>query len=187
MAEPEEDALAEVVMLHDRPGEAPRAIPFEEATDDEKIRSETGALERRAVFEHRVAGSQVRAGMLPRALAAPAAMAVTNLMLAQLLQQEIVPTTAKEAAEVAKVAMGIYKEMSGNVSPEHLGPLERQQRDDTITAFEHTLRERAKAASAVEMGGAIPAGESVASAARVDSDTEEGDEWDHEVHDPDSE
>jgi hypothetical protein len=123
-------------------------------TEETVVSAQRSAAHRKAVFQYRLAGAQTRAGALPRQLTAAFASGTVNLMLAKLLQEEIVAVTAKEAAEVAKVAHEIFKSAAGQPkNGRDLTPEERQRREDEIVALERTLMERAKAASA-QLSGA---------------------------------
>lgn len=158
MSQPQPDEGADVIILRGPDGQ-PLPVPVDEASEDDLKTAKLGARERKALFQHRKAGAEARAGLLPKSLTAPFAGAVTNLMLAQLLQGEIVPTTAKEAAEVAKITAAIFKDFSGNAAPKDLTPVERAQRDDEIEKMTGLLQERAKKAGDQMLGGAVPSGE----------------------------
>lgn len=173
--EPAEQGDAQILILrNDETGQ------FETADNDEENRGRavTEARKRRAIFEHRVSGAKTRAGMLPRALTASLAGGTVNLMLSKILQEEIVPATAKEAADVAKVAHEIYMKHAGVANPKDLSPAERDAKRDEVNKLENALVERAKAATA-QLGGALPEGVTPADA------DEEPVVWEHEqVPDP---
>lgn len=174
---------AQVIVLRDETTGKFRSIPADEATEEERANALQGSKHRKAVWEHRSDGAQARAGTLPRALTASFAAGTVNLMLAKILQEEVVPATAKEAADVAKAAHEIYKSVAGVAPPQNLSAAEREQRTDTINAFEKQLAERA-AKAGVDLGGALPPGESPVTP--PDDDGDEPDVWEHEVPGPDA-
>lgn len=146
------------------------ALEATEATEDARAVARDAAQRRKAIFEHREAGAKARAGKLPRTLIASLAAGTTNLMLMQLIQQELVPATAKEAADIAKITHGIFREASGQTRGNlNLTPAERDAKLAEVDALEVALKERAGQATA-QLGGAP---------ASVD----ELDEWEHENDD----
>ena len=145
-----------------------------EAGEEERANAKKEAKLRKAVFEHRAEGAKNRAGLLPRSITAALAGGTVNLMLAKLLQEEIVPGSAKEAADVAKVAHEIYMKHAGVANPKDLSPAERDARRDEVSVLERALAERAKSATAA-LGGALPKGVTPEDAG------EEPDQWEHEV------
>lgn len=164
MSEPEK-ADATVLILRDEQGTMQVA-----QTDDDVHLARENAKQRKAIFEHRVAGSTARAGKLPRRLTASLASGTVNLMLAKLLQEEILPASATEAAQVAKVAFDIYKQTAGLASGAQMTPAERADRLAEVDQLERELLARAKKVSA-PLGGATPKGEEV---------PEVDDEWEHD-------
>lgn len=146
---------AQIIILRDEQG-GMEAVPDE---PDARAKARAGAQQRKAIFEHRLAGAKNRAGMLPRLLTAQLAAGATNLMLAKILQEELMPATAKEAAEVAKVTHAIYQQASGQSAGNlNLTPVERETRLNEIDTLSQALAERAKEATA-NLGGAPAEGE----------------------------
>lgn len=164
MADPQETPVehdspdAQILVLRNDQTDALETV---EATPDARDKARKGAQERKAIFEYRKTGADARAGKLPRLLTAAYAAGTTNLMLAKLLNEDLVPASAKEAADIAKITHAIYREASGN-SPgnANLTPVERAQRMSEIDVLESSLKERAEEATA-QLGGAPPAGEPV--------------------------
>lgn len=146
-----------------------------EADESNRAAARDAAARRKAIFEHRVTGASARAGLLPRTLIAALAAGTTNLMLQKLLQEELVPATAKEASEIAKITNTIYREASGQTAGnKNLTPAERAAKEAEVDALSTTLAARAKEAGE-HLAGAVPAGEPVPAAeppAPVN-------EWDH--------
>lgn len=160
---------AEIIVLRNEQTGNFEAAP---ANGDAKTRARQGAQERKAIFEHRLAGSTARAGKLPRSLTASLAAGTANLMLMRILQDELVPGSAKEAADVAKIAHEIYKSASGSVDGKHLTPDERAKRFETAEQLAKDLAERAKKVGA-PLAGAPNEGEELT-----------GPEWEHEAEIP---
>lgn len=141
---------AKILVLRGENGEMVTAPANEETT----ARARAGAKHRKAIFEHRLEGAKARAGKLPRLLTGSLAAGATNLMLAKLLQEELQPATAKEAAEVAKITHAIYREASGQTAGNlNLTPAERSQRMAEVEELDKELRKRAEEANA-KLGGA---------------------------------
>ena len=124
---------AEVVPLHDR---------LQDPAEDAKAEEE--AALRRASFESRRVGAETRSGRMPKRLIAQFANGVTSLMLAKVLTEELVPTTAKEAAEVAKIAHAIAKDAAGDVNPKNRTAEEREELRSEAVKFAAVLEERAR-------------------------------------------
>lgn len=170
-----EEHDAQIIVLRDADTGEMRAEP---ANDDTRTRARSAAQERKAVFEHRTKGAQARAGKLPRALIAAYAAGATNLMLEKLLQEELVPGSAKEAADIAKITNTIYREASGQAAGnKNLTPPERAAKMAEVETLETALAERAKAAGE-QLSGAVPAGEPVP---EVEPD-EPINQWEHDEH-----
>jgi hypothetical protein len=165
---------AKILVLRD--GQTQQFVTVADPDPEDREKAASEAQLRRAVFEHRARGAQTRAGLLPRSLTAALAGGTVNLMLAKLLQEEIVPATAKEAADVAKVAHEIFKSSAGVANPKDLTPAERKQKEDDVAALETRLHERARAATA-QLGGALPEGVTPAAA----DEDDEPEVWEHEV------
>lgn len=179
-AEPEPSG-AKILVLRDP--ETGQFGAVGEAGEEQRANARKEAQLRRAIFEHRAEGAKTRAGLLPRAITAALAGGTVNLMLAKILQEEIVPASAKEAADVAKVAHEILMKSSGTANPKDLSPAERQAKQDEVSKLERALMERARSQAAV-LGGALPDGVSPQDAGEDEADDEPV-EWEHEVPDPD--
>jgi len=181
MAEPETaEDYENVIVLRNEATGAFMSVPAAEASDEQKAEAVGGAKHRKAVWQHRLAGAQARAGTLPRLLTASFAAGTVNLMLSKLLQEEIVPTTAKEAADVAKTAYAIYQQVAGDAPGKDLTPVEREQKRDAIDVMEKELAKRAEAAG-VDLGGAVPPGEKLPAPVEASADDDEPNVWEHEV------
>src|SRR5258706_8860830 len=124
---PTEHDLADVIYLRDPVTQEDRVIARADATPDEIENAVAGAKERKAIFVHRIHGAEARAGLLPRTITAALSAAVVNHVFAKILQDELVPATAKEAAEVAKAANEVYKLAAGVVKPEMMTESERRE------------------------------------------------------------
>lgn len=169
--DPYDDQGAQIIVLRD---EHTGQLVAHDADEDSRAEAVTEARRRKAVWEHRNAGAAARAGTLPRQMIAAFAAGTVNLMLAKIMQEEIVPATAKEAADVAKTAHEIYMKHAGVANPKDLTPAERKQREDDVAALTEKLAERAKAADA-QLGGALPEGVSPA-----DAGEDEPVVWEHD-------
>lgn len=160
---------------------------IEQPTDAQVVEAKKAARERKAIFEHRQRGAEARAGALPRSLTAAFAAGAANLMLAQVLQGELVPTTAKEALDVAKAANEIYRSVAGAETSKTLTPAELAKKQDDVRVLVDVLAQRAKAVNA-QLGGAVPAGTPVDVAEPREPEREpvEYEDDDEPVHTPDT-
>lgn len=148
------------------------------------------AKRRKAVFLYRHDGAQARAGVLGSRLQGALAAGAATLMLEKIIQEELVPTTAKEAMEVAKIAYGIHKEMNGAAPTKDLSATERAQKADDAAALQATLADRAERANA-NLAGATADDEPIpepAPEATAQGDDGPGEEpeplrWEHDVPD----
>lgn len=146
----DDEQMAKIVVLREGVGPS-EAV---ENTDENRQKAQLEAARRKAMFLHMVKGAQARAGLLPRAMTSAMAAGATNLMLAEILHGNVVPLTAKEAAEVAKITNAIAKDVLGETPDNRdLTPDERAKKLETAVKLEETLRERAKAASDEALGG----------------------------------
>lgn len=177
MGEPEvePEALADVIVLRNEAGAA-EVVPD---TPENRAKRDKTAEERRAEFMFNRAGALARASQLPRLLTAQLSAGVSNLMLVKIMQGELKPQTAKEAADIAKIAHGIFKESSGQASST-LTPQERDERMGQIDKLSGELAARAKAASEEMLGGAPEDGETVPRVELEGPDAPEPDEWEHD-------
>lgn len=173
MAEPEyEEHDAKVIVMRD-PDTG--AMIGAEANAENIAQAHDAAARRKAIFEHRVTGASARAGRLPRTLIAALAAGTTNLMLQKILQEELVPATAKEAADIAKITNTIFREQSGQTAGnKNLTPQERAAKEAEVDALSATLAARAKEAGE-QLAGAVPDGEPVPTA----EPEEPVNQWDH--------
>lgn len=169
MAYPEElrDNVVELVLRDPDSGEI-RALVGDEVTPELEEQATLEAKRRKAEFIHRHEGAQARAGMLGQKLTAAFAGGVVVLMLEKLLQEELVPATAKEAVEVAKASHEIYKSLVGVAAGKDLTPEERRRKEDDAHELFKTLSARAEKAAA-PLSGALQPGETPAPVA-VDDD-----------------
>lgn len=171
MAEPEyEEHDAQVIVMRDPDtGEMIGA----DATEETRRVALDAAARRKAIFEHRVTGAGARAAKLPRTLMAALAAGTTNLMLQKLIQEELVPATAKEAADIAKITNTIFREASGqSAGNKNLTPAEREAKMAEVDTLTTALAQRAKEAGE-HLDGAVPPGEPV-------PEVEPVNQWDHD-------
>lgn len=167
----EDEVMGELIVLRDPES---GAISVEEATDETAEQASRGAQHRKAIWNHRKKGAEARAGTLPRSLIASLAAGTTNLMLAKLLQEEVVPASAKEAAEIAKITNAIFRDASGQTHGNvNLTPAERAAKLAEVDNLEVALAERAAAATA-QLGGAPADGEEL----ETDEPAAEEPQWD---------
>lgn len=170
----EDEVMGELIVLRDPESGLVRTEP---ATEENAQEASRGAAHRKAVWQHRKKGADARAGTLPRSLIAAYAAGVTNLMLGKLLQEEVVPSSAKEAAEIANISNKIFREASGATQGNvNLTPAERAAKLAEVDNLEFALAERAKAATA-QLGGAPVEGETLEPDVVDGSETEEP-QWD---------
>lgn len=181
-AERDDDYRAQVILLRDDTTGAMNPVPVGEATDAQIAEATEGAKRRKAVFLHRLDGAEARAGMLPAKLMSALSAGVVDLMLAKVLQEELVPATPDEAMKVAKVALEIYKASSGNTDPKHLSPQEREVKRSEAERFGEVLAKRAREAGA-NLSGALAATDPVPAVSPGPDD--EADEWEHDDPVPD--
>lgn len=142
--------LADITVLRDPNTGKPYVDDGDEETAEQKqVRARSEAAKRKAIFEHRRAGAEARAGRLPRRLTNALASGATNLMLSRIIQEEVVPITAKEAAEVAKITHAIAQASVGEGrSGVPLTDEERKERLAEAAKFEAVLEQRASEATA---------------------------------------
>lgn len=117
------------------------------------------AARRKAVELHRVQGAKLRSSLLPRMLTRGFAEGTVNLMFAKILQNEVEPKSAKEAAEVAKIADDIARRHGGEKIKDENRPKERDELLQTVRDLAPELQRRAQEAaqaSAQALGGAVP-------------------------------
>jgi hypothetical protein len=151
------DEVAEVLVMLDRVSGKPLVAP--EPTEDLRAKAKEEAAGRKAIFEHNRRGAEARSGRLPKKLLPSLAAGVTNLMLVNILQERVVPQTAKEAADVAKITAGILKDSLGEgrgTAP--LTAEERAKKVGDAEKLEKLLEKRAAEANAA-LGGAALDGE----------------------------
>lgn len=141
---------AKIIVLREDTGET-TAVPD---SDEARSKFRKGAQKRRAIFEHNKAGALARSAQLPRLLTGGLAAGATNLMLVKIMQEELAPASAKEAAEVAKITHAIFREASGATAGNiNLTPAERADRLNQIDRLEIDLKQKAKEATE-SLGGA---------------------------------
>ncbi len=164
MAHPELDAdtaeMGELVFLRDPKTQAVTVIPDTDATPEQRNNAYLGAKQRKATFDYRRAGALARAGLLPRQITASLAAGTVNHMFALILQGELQPATAKEAAEIAKAANEVYKLAAGALDAKDMSPHERAAAQQLAVDLGTVLAQRAKQADA-PLGGAVPAGQPI--------------------------
>lgn len=150
-------ADAAVVFLRDPAGGISPRIGGE-ITDEVRARAREEQKRRKAEFEYRLAGALARSGKLPKKLTAALGHGAANLMLAMIVQGELRPVTAKEAADVAKVAHEIARSAQGRGTGD--GPMSDADRAallEQADQFEKALVERAKAAAGDGLLAGAPA------------------------------
>lgn len=143
----------EVVFLRSSSG-ALRPHVGQEVTAEVRAEARREQARRRAEFEYRLAGALMRSNRLPKRITATLGHGAANLMLAMIVQGELVPASAKEAAEVAKAAYEIARAAEGRGVGD--GPLSEQDRRalmEQAAVFERQLRERAARLSSGLLGG----------------------------------
>lgn len=178
MAEPaEEGPDADIIVLRADDGTA-EAV---EATPENRAKQEKSAKQRRAEFLFNKDGALARAGQLPRLLTGNLSAGVVNLMLVKIMQGELQPQTAKEAAEIAKITHGIFQSASGQTAGNlNLTKAERADRMVEVDKLQKELELRAAAATE-QLGGAPQDGEDV-----PEPEVPEPDEWDHDDQAPEA-
>lgn len=177
-AEPTDGPDAQILVLRD-----PQTGEMGAVTDPDSEQLEQAthsAKERKAIWEHRAAGATARALTLDKTMTSALANGVVNLMFARILQDELMPKTAKEAAEVAKIAHDIAAKSGGLADPKDMTPADRAKRVSEAERFAKVLRDRAAAAGA-DLSGALAEGEEILEADPIENQLEDDDET--EVHD----
>jgi hypothetical protein len=103
------------------------------AAKSEKARQEKAALaeKNQREFVARIAGSRARLTLLPRELLQAVAFGVAEVSLMKVLTGEVPIKTAKEAADVAKIALDIGRIEVGDPTSIH-GEYSPEQREDLI-------------------------------------------------------
>jgi len=131
------------------------AVEVGERTTDNLEAARAAQRRRRAEFEYLLAGAEKRAAKLPKALIGSFGHGVANLMLIGLLNGTVVPQTAKEAAEVAKITQEMALRAQGRGPADGpLTPDERKTLLDQAAQLEKGLAARAKAISDEFLAGA---------------------------------
>lgn len=102
------------------------------------------AAAKRAEFLSLIAGGKVRAAELPRDLISQFGFAVAGFALAQVLTGQVKITSAREAAELAKVGTELGRLESGAEpgSNKEMSPEERQRLIDNASSLGKSLQER---------------------------------------------
>lgn len=118
-------------------------------TDAERVKVEQ-AVAARDEFEKLVNGGVVRAAAFDRTVLPHLGFATAGLMLTEILTGRIEIRTAKEAADVAKLALEIARREAGepDANAGIQTPEQRQVMLKNIEAMRHELGERAKQAAA---------------------------------------
>lgn len=135
------------------------------AEEREELRRE--AAIRKALYVFRVQGAKLRAELLPRTMLQSLADGTTGLMMSMIMQGELKPATAKEAAEVAKIAHAIARVESGIAktdSTDRAAPGDRAEMESDIGKMKKELADRARRAAQAEpelLGGVFPEGHDV--------------------------
>lgn len=113
-----------------------------------KAKAKSEALKRRNEFQARVNRGKATAHELPRSLIPLFGFTVASKMLLDILSGDLEVRNAKDAAEIAKVALSLAREETGEgaARPEDLTPTERTQK---IAAAKEAL------AKSVEAGGKL--------------------------------
>lgn len=153
---PEAQPVDADILVFRQPNGQLDSVARSAATEEQLAEEVKGKKRRKAEFQYRVKGAQARATQLPRELTRALADGTVNLMLAQVLQQEVVPSTAKEAMDVAKIARDIAASMSGGEPAKNRTAEEVAQQYDEIDALGAALRKRAEDAKSA-LDGAPPA------------------------------
>jgi hypothetical protein len=173
MAEPAvqpEEPEGKLLVLRTETGES-QAV---DDTPENREKQTLTAQERKAIFLFNKAGALARAAQLPRLLTGNLSAGATNMMLVSIIQGELKPATAKEAAEVAKITHAIFREASGATAGNvNLTPAERQDRLSQVDQLQKDLEHRANEATA-RLGGAPTEDEVV---------PDEPAQWEHETPD----
>lgn len=162
MTDPEPTRDAEIIVLRDNGGRF-TAEGAKEIGAEGRENARIAAARRKAVEVHRVKGALLRSDLLPRKLTKKLAEGAGNRMLAQLLQGEIEPRTAKEAAEVAKIAFEIARHEPSDAKPEAETRV-REELEASARLLGGKLLERAQAAADAApqlLGGKVPDDEDI--------------------------
>lgn len=111
---------------------------------------ERDAARRKLAFDALVKNATAKSSQLERRLLTSFAFGTANLMLAEILAGKVEPKDAKQAAEIAKIALDIGRtEMGeGSVLPENLEPYERRAKIAEAKAMLAEIRERGNALAA---------------------------------------
>lgn len=176
-AEPTDGPDAQILVLRD-----PQTGEMGAVTDPDPEQLEQAthsAKERKAIWEHRAQGATARALTLDKSMTQALATGTVNLMFARILQDELMPKTAKEAAEVAKIAHEIASKQGGLADPKDLTAIERAKLIDDADRFKKILERRAAEAGA-DLSGALEAGEAIPETEPIENQLEDGED---EVHD----
>jgi hypothetical protein len=104
----------------------PKVAPDEPFADEDHAKRTAAA--RKLAFDRTVANATVKSSALERKLLATFAVGTANWMLARILSGEIEPKDAKQAAEIAKIALDIARTETGegDIRPEDMTTDERK-------------------------------------------------------------
>lgn len=129
------------------------------ASEDEHATRVALARRNRAEVEALIRGSAARADLLKRGLLPSLGFGVADLMLMQVITGKLKPTTAKEAMEVAKVALEIARRESGEADQSIVigTPEQRANAIERIATLQAAAQARALVAG--QPIGEIPDGE----------------------------
>ena len=120
--------------------------PAPEGPADPRI----AAAQKAVAFRQIVANAQAKSGDLDRKLLTQFAFGAANLMLAEIVAGVHVPKDAKQAAEVAKIALEIGRTETGEgpATPEEIGADARRSKIDQANALYAELQARGREAAA---------------------------------------
>lgn len=130
-----------------------RVVPLHEPSEQERIKKDAErerierALANKREFEAMVQGTTNRLALLPdRTFLANLAFGVANLAFAKIMTGQVPINTAREASDLAKVAIEIGRLESGDPT-RHDRPLTEEERQNAIASIaklSDSLSERAK-------------------------------------------
>lgn len=104
-----------------------------------------------------IENAKERAAGLPRELTISLGFGTANLMLTQLMRGELAPSTAKEAAEVARIARGLAVDEATSATGDLPADEQRVERDDRVQRV-RAMREEVRA-RAEQIAKEAPEGE----------------------------
>lgn len=124
-------------------------LPAHGYPDAQALAEATRAAERRAHAMLEVTNARQRAALYPRELMIELGVGVTGKMLAMVMRGEIVPKDAKQALDIAKIALDIVRIESGMDGAAVEKPADRAAKIERAGNVIDILRKRQEAAGDV--------------------------------------